>query len=247
MEETLHNHWICKKCGETNSDNFCIQCGSSQETDAVEHDILKNISIGMTILIAFIVLSLFVQKFDSIKNAIAVNTTAQSKQTNNKNQNKKVKEKVESQKNNNSQNNVQVNNKKNVTPSESTKKSKQQTIVNPWDIGKNQSQKEAIKTLCDFHSNITNKNYRAAYNCLSQSFQDRMRYDGWAAGFKTTVSSTPQDIKVYSESNDHIVLTYNLKAVDNPGGTKIYSGTAVVKHTGNNGWKINEITNKEKR
>lgn len=246
MEETLQNHWICKKCGEKNFGKFCTQCGSSQETDAVEHDILKNISIGMTVLIAFIVLSLFVQKFDSIKNAIAVNTPAQSKQTNNKNQNKKVKEKVEPQKNNTApQNNTQVNNKKNTTPSESAKKSNQQATANPWDIGKNSSQKEAIKALCDFHSNITNKNYRAAYNCLSQSFQDRMRYDGWAAGFKTTVSSTPLDIRVYSESADKVVLTYNLQAVDNPGGTSVFSGTTTVVKT-QNGWKINEITNKLK-
>jgi len=129
-----------------------------------------------------------------------------------------------------------------ATNDNKSQKNNNQQNQNP---GKTEVQRQAIQTLMDFHSNITSKNYRAAYNCLSQSFQDRMRYDGWAAGFKTTVSSTPLDIKVYSESANKVVLTYNLQAVDNPGGTRIFSGTTVVIKT-QNGWKINEITNKAK-
>ncbi len=42
-----------------------------------------------------------------------------------------------------------------------------------------------------------------------------------------------------------IVLTYYLQSVDNPGGTKAYTGTAALVKSGND-WKLEEITNKLK-
>ena len=39
------------------------------------------------------------------------------------------------------------------------------------------------------------------------------------------------------------MLTYTLKAVDNPGGTQYFKGTAVLIKE-NDGWKIDEVTNK---
>ena len=70
-----------------------------------------------------------------------------------------------------------------------------------------------------------------------------MSYEGWASGFQTTVSSTVSDVKTETQTNDQAVLTYILKAVDNPGGTKYFRGTAVLVKT-SGGWKIDEITNK---
>ncbi len=100
-----------------------------------------------------------------------------------------------------------------------------------------------IQVLHTFHRSITNKNYRKAYNCLSKDFQNSMSYEGWASGFETTVSSTVSNIKTESQTDTQTVLTYKLKAVDDPGGTRYFSGTAVFVK-GADGWKIDEITNK---
>ena len=70
-----------------------------------------------------------------------------------------------------------------------------------------------------------------------------MSYEGWASGFETTVSSTVSNIKTESQTDTQTVLTYKLKAVDDPGGTRYFSGTAVFVK-GTDGWKIDEITNK---
>ncbi len=99
------------------------------------------------------------------------------------------------------------------------------------------------QVLRNFHKNITDKNYRKAYDCLSKNYQDAVTYEGWAPGFRTTVSSTVSDIKTESQTDTEAVLTYILKAVDNPGGTQRFRGTAVLVKTPE-GWKIEEITNK---
>ena len=95
-----------------------------------------------------------------------------------------------------------------------------------------------------FHQNITSKDYRKAYHFLSKDFQASAPYDGWAAGFQTTVSSTVSDVKVESQTGGQTVLTYTLKAVDNPGGTNYFRGTAVLVWTDAHGWRIDDITNK---
>ena len=106
-------------------------------------------------------------------------------------------------------------------------------------------QLEAANTLSQFHDNITKKDLRKAYDCMSPNMQKRVSYEGWAPGFKTTVSSEIYDVKVAFENNDRMALTYFLKTVDNPGGENNYTGTAVMAKTAV-GWKIEEITNKLK-
>ena len=102
----------------------------------------------------------------------------------------------------------------------------------------------AKNKLQEFHINITNKLYRQAYDCLSEAFQKKVPFDGWVKGFNTTVSSTPYNITISPESNnENVVLTYELKAVDNPGGTTYYNGTATLINTPL-GWKIDQIKNK---
>ena len=41
-------------------------------------------------------------------------------------------------------------------------------------------------------------------------------------------------------------MTYNLQAVDNPGGTRNFNSTVVVIKT-ENGWKIDSMSNKLKK
>ena len=106
------------------------------------------------------------------------------------------------------------------------------------------NQSLAENVLQEFHLNITNKLYRQAYDCLSEAFQKEVPFDGWVKGFNTTVSSTPYNITISPESNnENVVLTYELKAVDNPGGTTYYNGIATLINTPL-GWKIDRIKNK---
>ena len=105
---------------------------------------------------------------------------------------------------------------------------------------KTEIQHPAIQVLYNYHAKITDKKYKEAYDCLSWNFRKRMSYDGWVPGFKTTVSSVPSDVKIYSKTSQKVVLTFNLRAVDNPGGTRDFSGTAEMVNT-KNGWKIDRL------
>ncbi|MBQ9478826.1 MAG: zinc ribbon domain-containing protein [Selenomonadaceae bacterium] len=104
----------------------------------------------------------------------------------------------------------------------------------------------AVQSLTNFHKDITEKNFRAAYNRLSDAFQYEMSYEGWVPGFDTTVSSTVSDVQVLSESPDSIELSYVLTAVDNINGREEiaqFNGTAVVINEGGD-WRIDYIKNK---
>ena len=102
----------------------------------------------------------------------------------------------------------------------------------------------AVKTLKDFHASITQRKLGQAFDCLDVNMQNYMGgFDSWASGFATTVSSTPLNIRLVEESSERVVLSYTLKAVDNPGGTKYFDGTAVMNKT-IRGWKIDEIQNR---
>lgn len=102
----------------------------------------------------------------------------------------------------------------------------------------------ASDSLIAFHRNITAKDYWRAYNYFSVDFQNAVgSYDGWANGFRTTVSSSVSDISVEYSDSYMTTLTYILTAVDNPGGTRKFRGTAtLIKENGE--WKIDAIKNK---
>lgn len=122
---------------------------------------------------------------------------------------------------------------------------KQQAESKPVNNGANPAQRAAIDVLYQFHANITHKELQRAYNCMSPKMKKKVTYDGWAPGFKTTVSSSVSDVKVAFENKNCIVLTYYLQSVDNPGGTKNYTGTVALVKVGSD-WRIEEITNKLK-
>ena len=127
------------------------------------------------------------------------------------------------------------------TPSQPSEQQKSQNATQSNMSQQNQESPKQV--LQKFHQNITNKNYRKAYNCLSDDFQNSMSYEGWKQGFRTTVSSKASNIQVSSQTETETVLTYILKAEDNPGGTHYFQGTAVLVKTPN-GWKIDDIMNK---
>ena len=109
----------------------------------------------------------------------------------------------------------------------------------------NDAQKAAADTLIMFHKDITQKNYRGAYNRLSRDFQSEMTYEGWAPGFNTTVTSSVNQISVLSESQSQIELSYILTAVDNINGREEiakFNGTVTIINE-DGLWKIDYIKN----
>lgn len=106
----------------------------------------------------------------------------------------------------------------------------------------------AINVLKNYHRNITNKDYRKAYNLCTESMQNTLGlYNKWVGGFKNTVSSEVTDIKVVSSDPDNVTLQYTLISKDKGGyktSTTRFRGTAAMVRT-NNGWRINEVENKK--
>lgn len=108
------------------------------------------------------------------------------------------------------------------------------------------NQRSAVNTLVAFHQNITQKNFRNAYNCLSDAYQSEMNYDGWADGFGTTISSSVDNISVATETPNEITLNYILTATDNVNGQqKIaqFNGTVTLVYESGE-WRIDYIKNK---
>lgn len=102
---------------------------------------------------------------------------------------------------------------------------------------------KAEYALTNFHKNITDKEYNKAYNGLTKQFKNTINYDGWVNGFNSTVSSMVYDIDVKAQTTNKIVLKYILRAEDNPGGIKYFSGEATMVKSGDE-WKIDRIENK---
>lgn len=102
---------------------------------------------------------------------------------------------------------------------------------------------DAVRTFQNFHQNITDRRLRAAYDTLSADMQSEMTFEGWAPGFNTTVSSTPLNIEITNSAPERVTLTYTLRAVDNPGGTRYFNGRATLVKRGAV-WEIAEIINK---
>ncbi|MDD3114216.1 MAG: hypothetical protein PHQ44_00585 [Anaerovibrio sp.] len=122
----------------------------------------------------------------------------------------------------------------------SDNKSNTEGIKAPVKSSEGEIASAAGAVLVNYHKNITKSNYRTAYNCTSDGWQGRVGYEGWAKGFKTTISSEVSNIQYDSVSDDRVVVRYVLTAVDNPGGTRRFNGKAVIIKT-SEGWKIDNM------
>ena len=76
-----------------------------------------------------------------------------------------------------------------------------------------------------------------------KKLRNSSNYQKWSEGFKTTVSSKVSNLEIVGASNDEYTIKFNLEAVDNPGGTRNFNGTAVIIKE-NNEWKIYSVNHK---
>ena len=100
-----------------------------------------------------------------------------------------------------------------------------------------------METFVKFHEYITRKEYKKAYDCYCQKLRNSSNYQKWSEGFKTTVSSKVSNLEIIGAANNEYTIKFNLEAVDNPGGTRNFNGTAVIVKE-NNAWKIYSVNHK---
>ena len=266
------NHWFCPKCGTQNDENFCLKCGEprpempeleneipktdtpvdnsvdkpSKKTTSPAYTLIAVALLGVLSVFGFRVYEASAYDLESIKKvaedfvpADAKNFVGKFFQTDGA---------VE-----NAAENNQSPPKGSVSgPTKTAGGPEMEPLIEPnnfsekpFNDSKSFGQHEAIKALVAFHDNITNKRFSRAYSYFSPYLQSKISYEGWIPGFDTTVSSTPTNIRVVSDSGDQVVLTYDLIAVDNPGGTTIFAGTVVMIRTPN-GWKIDDVKNTQR-
>ena len=128
-----------------------------------------------------------------------------------------------------------------VTPDTAVKPRKESADQEPPNTMSAEDQ--AIGALVYYHQNITQKNYRRAYDFMAESLRSQINYDKWADGFRTTVKSEVYNVRIVQNRGNAITLTYVLEAVDNPGGTQYFDGTATIVDTAE-GWRIADMRHK---
>ena len=103
----------------------------------------------------------------------------------------------------------------------------------------------AEKTLQAYYKNITQKNYRTAYDMMTPELQQQIgAYEDYAAGYKTTISSEVSNMKVISSSATSAKLEFTLTARDTDnGGVKVqyFAGQATLSNV-NGVWKISDTS-----
>lgn len=95
-----------------------------------------------------------------------------------------------------------------------------------------------------YHMAITKHDLRAAYGCFSDAHQLEMEYNGWAAGYDTTLQSVPEKIEITFNDGSHANLSFRLKAVDRVGGstkTQYFVGECSLVKV-NEVWRIESIS-----
>jgi len=81
---------------------------------------------------------------------------------------------------------------------------------------------EAMDRVRTFYYNLNHKYYDEAYNMFSESWKNQVGFEGWQAGFATTVS---QEVNILScdRSGGVCRVYFQLRAVDNIDGRPVYS------------------------
>ena len=102
----------------------------------------------------------------------------------------------------------------------------------------------AIMLLQYFHEKITEHDFEAAYACFGDNMKRQFSdYKKWTGGYKNTVKSEIIEVNDADQSKKNkITLHYVLKAVDNPGGERLFNERITFVKEGDH-FKIDDIEN----
>ena len=267
MEQMESDKWICAVCGRKNTGETCVQCGNPKGTEFKSHvndfneendftpphenndkkhpphpiennenynsnNTDKNSNSKNEMYMGIITVLFFIIIFLGFK------LYQDSNEDNIPHQREAAQHEISPQNNST----IKIKDQPSISPERESipnKPTEPIEVIN----AKNENQRAAIKAFYDFHKNITEHNLESAYSFFSPDLQNQISYEGWSPGFNTTVSSTPSDVHVTSESDYQIILTYYLQAVDNPGGIQNFTGKVTLIKIANE-WKIDDIYNK---
>lgn len=107
---------------------------------------------------------------------------------------------------------------------------------------------DAKQAFINYHKNITNGNYRAAYDILSNAQKQRVgNFDSYKAGFVDTISSDVTEIKLMTSDEDSCTFDYVLTARDrHRGGVKVqvFSGQVTMAKDGGR-WYVRQAASQK--
>ena len=103
----------------------------------------------------------------------------------------------------------------------------------------------AYKGLTTFHALITKKDYDSAFDAfLTEKMRNRIEnFDRWKAGYRTTVKSEIKKVNSVKKVGSQVEIAYDLEATDNPGGTRYFTGRALISNNGTF-WAIDYMENR---
>ena len=104
----------------------------------------------------------------------------------------------------------------------------------------------AIQFLQYFHERITAHDFKTAYDCFSDNMKRQAGdYTKWADGYKNTVKSEIIKLTDADQSKKNkVILSYILKAIDNPGEEILFNGKITFIKVGDY-FKIDDIENRK--
>ncbi len=107
----------------------------------------------------------------------------------------------------------------------------------------NDGGKAALQAFQEYHGAISQKNLRSAYDYYEAAYKSRLSYDGWAAGYKNTISSNINRPKIVYADSDQCKISYTLLARDRNGtSVKVQTFNGMVVMVKENGrWLIKDI------
>lgn len=262
MNNINYGAWLCS-CGQENTGNFCMKCGSKRqfnaegmstsigEVDYVSYDEynnnstsqkrigILNILIGVFMVVALCCLG-YIAYENGMRDYFSDDNTIHTQILNDK--------KIESSVNNTVTDSKLVDNK-DVKVSEPDKVNEYVEARNP-DGPNVYTGSNAQKSLAQYYQNITDKNMSGAYALLSPEMQNHMgAYEIFSGEYNDTLSSVAKNMTTLSTSNGYEEIEYYLEARDRiNNSTKVkvsnFKGIAKMKVV-NNVWVINELSVKQ--
>lgn len=108
--------------------------------------------------------------------------------------------------------------------------------------------RQAAMAFLSYHENITEKNFRRAYDLQTYSRKQTMGdIDTFKKGYSNTLKSEITDLNLIANNGDSVTLAYVLEASDKDNGGTIYrtfkGEVEMVKDSG--AWKINSVRSKK--
>ena len=98
-----------------------------------------------------------------------------------------------------------------------------------------QNVNQAKGVLVDYYLAIADRRMRDAYNALSWEMQNQLgTFETFSRGYDTTLSNDVSNIKVLSENDNAVILSYQLTSKDNINGqikTQVFLGEATLSKT----------------